>query len=153
MVSSNFQNQAMDNSIDKEPLYKLLEKIHAPQHSVGLLNVVGLSYAIKEMLDAAKGVIRLAPSSAELSNLISVLEFGLKLELPDHGSDLDSNPMRQHYKEYPLYSLFTQGKKWGDGEEIHASVPVCKVLDLDEFESASDILGRTHTGMKKFGSD
>lgn len=117
MVSSNFQNQAMDNSIDTEPLYKLLEKIHAPQHSVGLLNVVGLSYAIKELLDATKAVLRLAPSSAELLNLISVLEFGLKLELPDHGSDLDSNPMRQHYKEYPLYSLFTQGKKWGEGEE------------------------------------
>ena len=43
--------------------------------------------------------------------------------------------------------------KWGDGEEMHATVPICKVLDLDEFESASDILGRTHTDMKAFGFD
>jgi serine/threonine protein phosphatase PrpC len=43
--------------------------------------------------------------------------------------------------------------KWGDGEEMQAPSPICKVLELEEFESASDILGRTHTGMKAFGSD
>ena len=39
--------------------------------------------------------------------------------------------------------------RWGDGEEIKAApVPVCVVLDLDELESASDILGRTRADMK-----
>ena len=39
--------------------------------------------------------------------------------------------------------------RWGDGEEVKAApVPVCKVLDLEEFESASDILGRTRADMK-----
>ena len=43
--------------------------------------------------------------------------------------------------------------KWGDGEEVHTPAPICKVLNLDEFESASDILGRTRADMKPFGSD
>jgi len=37
----------------------------------------------------------------------------------------------------------------GDAEEAKvAPVPICKVLNLDEFESASDILGRTCADMK-----
>lgn len=37
----------------------------------------------------------------------------------------------------------------GESEEAHVAIaPVCMVLDLDEFESASDILGRTRTDLK-----
>lgn len=39
--------------------------------------------------------------------------------------------------------------RWGDGEDAKAApVPICMVLDLDELESASDILGRTRSDMK-----
>ena len=39
--------------------------------------------------------------------------------------------------------------RWGTGEEAKAApVPICVVLDLDEFESASDILGRTRADLK-----
>ena len=39
--------------------------------------------------------------------------------------------------------------RWGDGEEVKAApVPICVVLDLDELESASDILGRTRADLK-----
>jgi serine/threonine protein phosphatase PrpC len=39
--------------------------------------------------------------------------------------------------------------RWGDGEDAKAALaPVCVVLDLDELESASDILGRTRADMK-----
>jgi len=39
--------------------------------------------------------------------------------------------------------------RWGDNEEVKsAPVPVCMVLDLDELESTSDILGRTRADMK-----
>lgn len=39
--------------------------------------------------------------------------------------------------------------RWGDGEDAQAApAPICMVLDLDEFESASDILGRTRADMK-----
>ena len=41
--------------------------------------------------------------------------------------------------------------RWGDGEDAHAApAPVCVVLDLNELESESDILGRTLAGMKPF---
>jgi serine/threonine protein phosphatase PrpC len=39
--------------------------------------------------------------------------------------------------------------RWGDSEEAHpAPAPVCMMLDLDELESASDILGRTRSDLK-----
>ena len=39
--------------------------------------------------------------------------------------------------------------RWGDGEDIKVGpVPVCKILNPDQIESASDILGRTHSDMK-----
>jgi len=44
--------------------------------------------------------------------------------------------------------------RWGDGENAQATpVPVCMVLDLNELESTSDILGRTRADMKAFGSN
>ncbi len=43
--------------------------------------------------------------------------------------------------------------RWGDGEDAHAApAPVCRVLDLNELESASDILGRTRAGMRPLSS-
>jgi len=38
--------------------------------------------------------------------------------------------------------------RWEDGDIKSAPVPVCKVLNLDEFEAASDILGRTRADLK-----
>jgi protein phosphatase len=39
--------------------------------------------------------------------------------------------------------------RWGDGEEAKpAPEPICMIHNLDEFESASDILGRTRTDLK-----
>lgn len=39
--------------------------------------------------------------------------------------------------------------RWGDSEDAHAAPePVCMVLDLEELESASHILGRTRADMK-----
>jgi serine/threonine protein phosphatase PrpC len=44
--------------------------------------------------------------------------------------------------------------RWGDREEDHATLePVCKVLDLGEVESASDILGRTRADLKALDSN
>lgn len=44
--------------------------------------------------------------------------------------------------------------RWGDSEDVKAApVPICMVLDLDEFESASEILGRTQTDMKPVITD
>lgn len=44
--------------------------------------------------------------------------------------------------------------RWGNGEDAHAAPrPVCVELNLAEFESASDILGRTGIGMTAFNPD
>lgn len=43
--------------------------------------------------------------------------------------------------------------RWGEDEEAHAAPePVCIELSLAEFESASELLGRTRVGMKPFRS-
>jgi len=44
--------------------------------------------------------------------------------------------------------------RWADSEDDQATPePVCKVLNLDEFESASNILGRTRTDLKPVSSN
>ena len=44
--------------------------------------------------------------------------------------------------------------RWDAGEDKHAApAPICMVLDLDEFESASNILGRTRTDIQPIRSN
>lgn len=93
---------------------ELLKKIHAPPDSTGL------SYAIAGLLDSARAISKLAPSSRRLSDLVFILENAAALDYPAHLAKRDLNPMFGRYEEYPLYSLFTQRKKMEEGSEFTA---------------------------------
>lgn len=115
MASPSVPIQDQDKSIDTVQLDILLEKIHSPPDRIGL------SYAINELLDSAKAILRLAPESHTLSELASFLEKDKSnLDLPIHLADRDLNPMYGRYEEYPLYSLFTQRKKMEEDTEFTA---------------------------------
>lgn len=117
MPTSNIQNQGQDQNKDFDParLNELLEKIHTPKDQIGL------SYAITELLQSARAILSLVPSSQSFIDLVSVLEDSQNLKLPDDGAIRGLNPMYGRYPEFPLYSLFTQGKRTSEPKEFTAN--------------------------------
>ncbi|MDD4979483.1 MAG: tyrosine-type recombinase/integrase [Gallionella sp.] len=117
MPTSNIQNQDQDQNKDFDPtrLNELLEKIHTPPDRIGL------SYAITELLESARAILNLVPSSQELIDLVSVLEDSQNLKLPNHRAVRGLNPMYGRYPDFPLYSLLTQGKRMDEPIEFTAN--------------------------------
>lgn len=117
MPTLNIQNQDQDQNkdFDLTRLNELLEKIHTPPDRIGL------SYAISELLESARAILSLSPSSQALIDLVSALEDSQNLKLPNHRAVRDLNPMYGRYPDFPLYSLFTQGKRMDEPKEFTAN--------------------------------
>lgn len=113
-----------DKEFNAPLLVKLLEKI--PAHP----DRIGLSYAIPELLKAARAIHKLAPDSQDFAQLVASLEAAEKLDLPEHPAMQDVNPLHGSYGEYPIYALFTQRGKMGEPQDFKENFHVAAGLLL-----------------------
>ena len=93
--------------INTDQLIQLLELIHANPKSIGL------RYAIPILLHSSNAFARLVPNLPAMSDLVSLLDrLNQHLELFEpHLVSQDMNAMFGYkYAEFPVYSLFSQGK-------------------------------------------
>jgi hypothetical protein len=100
-----------ERGIDTDELIQLLELIHAPSVCTGLRSVIPL------LSLSANAIARLAPNIPDISNLLSLLDrMNQHLDiLEGHVEPQGMNVMfGQNIGNYPIYSLFSQGKTIGE---------------------------------------
>ena len=111
------------NEVNVDGLDSLLEKILAPPDRAGLSDALQLLQA------SAKSISNLAPSSKVLADLVYVIEEAQKLKLNKPIAARDNNLMFGRYKEYPMYSLFTQRAWLNEPPELKSKFNiVCGLL-------------------------
>jgi len=100
-----------ERGVNTGELIQLLELIHAPPGCMGLRSVIPL------LLHSANAFARLAPNIPAISDLVALLDrINQHLDLLEgHVEPQGMNVMFGHkIEDYPVYSLFSQGKTIGE---------------------------------------